>query len=146
MTQQTCYLLGLTFSPCSYIAAYDIDLDPPYLTEPKADGPIKRGTPHDSLAVFGPLIRGGENVVPSANPTPTRLLLNGALTPDEAAQLIAAGTIDGAVFGIPWITNPDLYRRIVGRKPLSDKLNFYGLYNWDGDNIGEGYNDYPIAA
>jgi 2,4-dienoyl-CoA reductase-like NADH-dependent reductase (Old Yellow Enzyme family) len=143
----------------------DVNISPPYLAEVKQvdekhEG-VMRGTPHDALAIFGPLIkvppkdlenrsetqiRGEAATATGANPSPTRLLLNVDLTPEEAEKLLEEGKIDGAVFGMSWITNPDFYKRIVEGKGFNQNVNFHGLYSWNGDNIGEGYADYPIAV
>jgi hypothetical protein len=58
-----------------------------------------RATQLDVLAEFGPLVQksGGK----------TKLFWNGDLQAQEADALIKAGKIDGAVFGRPFINNPE---------------------------------------
>jgi 2,4-dienoyl-CoA reductase-like NADH-dependent reductase (Old Yellow Enzyme family) len=151
----------------SYWLGGDVNLLPPYLEEAKqvdeSHGNVKRGTPHDELSIYGPLVkvpsallanrtqeqvRGAElvNAVGgSANPSPTRLLLNVGLTPKEAEDLIKEGKIDAAVFGMLWITNPDLYKRVEHNQELSTNVNLFGLYNFH-DNPSEGYTDYPTSV
>lgn len=103
----------------------------------------KRGTPHDVLGTYGPLIKDPSN--PSASDR-TKLLLNGGLNPNQANELIAEQLIDAAVFGSLWISNPDLQRRVEQGKELNmqpDRKTFYGF---PGDDPKVGYSDYPDAA
>lgn len=51
----------------------------------------------DILAEFGPLIK----------ETPTKLLLNGDLSPAEGEELVASGLVDAVVYGRPFINNPE---------------------------------------
>lgn len=68
----------------------------------------------------------------------TAILLAGNLDKARAQQLINEERIDLAVFGRPFISNPDLVARLQHDWPLSsaDRETFYG-----GD--GKGYIDYP---
>jgi N-ethylmaleimide reductase len=68
----------------------------------------------------------------------TALILAGGMTRDKAEQMISGGLIDLAAFGAPFISNPDLVRRLKNNWPLAkaDTRTFYG-----GGN--EGYLDYP---
>jgi 2,4-dienoyl-CoA reductase-like NADH-dependent reductase (Old Yellow Enzyme family) len=149
-----------------YVPAMDLPLEAQQLDDGDEEGQYKRGVPHDVLAVYGPLIKIPEKLLSehhepqvrgsalppadAANATPTRLLLNGALTPTEADKLIAEGVVDGVVFGQLWIGNPDLQRRIeagldVGGKGINDAPNpktFYQILNGDPN---EGYSDYPTS-
>lgn len=122
-----------------------------------------RGIPHDILAVYAPLIkpvnaenhleadiRGSAMPTPefdALNPTPTRIFVNGGLNPEEAGSLIEKGIVDAAVFGLPWIGNPDLQARVEkGVEPLPFP-DFKTLYNPPaGKEIGVGYTDYPAAT
>ncbi len=63
---------------------------------------------------------------------------NNDYSPQLAAERVASGAIDLACFGRPFISNPDLVRRIALGAPLApwDKSTFYG-----GDE--RGYTDYP---
>lgn len=130
---------------------------------------IKRGTPHDVLAVYGPIfkpppsalqehteeaLRGPAMPKPSfdaKNPTPTRLFLNGGLMPTEADRLIEEEKIDGAVFGQLWIGNPDLQKRLemgmdVGGKGVNQELDPKTFYGVPGVDPRKGYADYPAAT
>ena len=70
--------------------------------------------------------------------TRTPILVNGGLSPQRGAELVAQGTADGAVFGRLFISNPDLPARLQAGAPLAE---------WDMDTFyqgGEkGYLDYP---
>jgi 2,4-dienoyl-CoA reductase-like NADH-dependent reductase (Old Yellow Enzyme family) len=110
-----------------------------------SNGKVKRATPHDTLSIFGPLIKKTEALAPNwGGPTPTRLLLNGSLTPDEAELLVKTDRIDAAVFGSPWVANPDLYHRIVQGKPLATVTDPFVFYNFK-QHPSEGYTDFPRA-
>lgn len=119
----------------------------------------KRGIPHDVLAVYASLIkpvnaekdiRGPAMPSPefdALNPTPTRVFLNGGLTPEEASSLIGKGVIDAAVFGRPWIANPDLQSRVEKGVEINASLDSATLYGPPaGKEIGAGYTDYPTAT
>jgi 2,4-dienoyl-CoA reductase-like NADH-dependent reductase (Old Yellow Enzyme family) len=122
----------------------------------------KRGTPHDVLAIYGPLVkvplatlaehkessfRGPAMPAPDCgNPTPTRLLLNGGLSPDEAATLLNDGLIDAAVFGTMWISNPDFQRRLELGKELNKDVDMSTLYDFPEGCPEKGYTDYPYAT
>jgi 2,4-dienoyl-CoA reductase-like NADH-dependent reductase (Old Yellow Enzyme family) len=149
-----------------YVPVMDLPLQEQQLDEDDPEGQFKRGIPHDALAVYGPLVklprplakdhhepqvRGAAVPPKGAGPTPTRLLLNGALTPHEAAELIAEGTIDGVVFGQLWIGNPDLQKRIeagldVGGKGINDTPNAKSFYQAPSGDPHEGYTDYPTTS
>jgi len=99
-----------------------------------------RAIQHDVLATYGPLIKS-----PSKPSPTTKLLLNGALTPTEANELIAKNLIDAAVFGTLWIGNPDLQTRIENGWKLNENPNRKMFYAFPGDDPKEGYADYPRA-
>ena len=129
-----------------------------------SEKPLKRGTPHDVLTVYGPIIKPAPSTLAdhtiesflgsalppvgaSANPTPTRLLLNAGLSPDEADKLIAEDKIDGAVFGFLWISNPDLQARAEKGIAPSFQVDLSKLYGLPtGEKLAEGYSDYPFAT
>lgn len=71
----------------------------------------------------------------------TALMLAGSLDQARAEELVERGVIDLAVFGRPFISNPDLVARLQNNWPLSpaDRDTFYG-----GD--AKGYIDYPPYA
>lgn len=99
----------------------------------------RRATPHDVLETYGHLIKGSSS---------TKLLLNGGLSKEEADKLIGEGKIDAAVFGRPWITNPDLqarFERAVEVNLNYDTKTFYGP--GDGSaNMRVGYSDFRKAT
>jgi N-ethylmaleimide reductase len=66
---------------------------------------------------------------------------NGSYTGDRARNAISDGRIDAASFGRPFISNPDLPRRLSENLPLNP-LNAERLYGGGGD----GYTDYPFYA
>ena len=129
-----------------------------------SDRILLRATPHDVLAIYGGLVKPPAAVLKdhselgirgramprseykSRNPTPTRLLANAGLTPEVSEKLLADGIIDAAVFGRPWIANPDMQKRIERGVPLSTDLNFATLYNIADGDPRIGYTDYPEAA
>ncbi len=69
------------------------------------------------------------------------LVGNMGYTPLEAAEAVAAGTLDAVAFGGAFIANPDLPRRIRVAAPLAvpDSTTFYS-------QGAEGYIDYPELA
>ncbi|KAJ6626993.1 FMN-linked oxidoreductase [Mycena sp. CBHHK59/15] len=92
-----------------------------------------RSTQHDVVATFRPVIKNA------------KCFFNGGVTPEEAAQTIEAGTVDGVFFGVPWLAHPDLTKRIKYGKPLDNKpdpTTFYGT----GYPPEQGYIDYPALA
>ncbi|KAG8954531.1 hypothetical protein FRC00_005848 [Tulasnella sp. 408] len=110
--------------------------------DPEFDGK-KRGTPHDVLGTYGPLIKDPSN--PATSDT-TKLLLNGGLNPDQANELISSQLIDAAVFGTLWISNPDLQTRLEQGKELNTQPDHKTFYGFPGDDPRVGYSDYPDAA
>jgi N-ethylmaleimide reductase len=66
---------------------------------------------------------------------------NGSYTGDRARNAITHGLIDAASFGRPFISNPDLPRRLAENLPFNP-LNADRLYGGGGD----GYTDYPPYA
>jgi len=105
-------------------------LDPVYDGKPRA-------TKHDVMKTYRPCIK------------KSSFFLNSGLTPEEGNQLIAAKEIDAAVFGILWISHPDLAKRIEHGVPLDTKLDFTTLYGGGPESPYEeqkkGYTDYPVA-
>ncbi|KAJ7051880.1 hypothetical protein C8F01DRAFT_1091097 [Mycena amicta] len=81
-----------------------------------------RATKHDVLDTF-------KSYLPSGR---TPLFLNSGLMPAEAEALIGSGAVAGMFFGVPWLTHPDLGKRITAGKPLDnvpDFAHFYGAAN-----------------
>ena len=78
--------------------------------------------------------------------TPARSLYKGVLvanmgySPEEAAQAVAAGTVDAVAFGNAFLANPDLPARIQAGAALNqpDPAKYYS----PGP---EGYTDYPFV-
>lgn len=134
------------------------------LDQKARDKPWLRAIPHDVIAVYGAfikpptsalvdhmeeLIRGPAMPKPefdSKNPTPTRLLVNGGLTGEQAEELLGQGVIDAAVFGQLWIGNPDLQKRFEKGVPVNTALDYSTLYGGVDGDIGVGYTTYPTAT
>ena len=68
-------------------------------------------------------------------------MANNGYTRELALERVDAGEIDMACFGRPFISNPDLVRRLELGAPLAewDESTFYG-----GDE--HGYTDYPALT
>ncbi|KIY48065.1 flavo protein NADH-dependent oxidoreductase [Fistulina hepatica ATCC 64428] len=100
--------------------------------------PTGRGTEHDVIASYGPLVT-----------APTLLVGNAGYTPEEAAEAVESGKMDAVSFGCLWVSNPDLVKRVEQEKDLNTQIDYKRLY---GSNSGEeaeerkGYNDYPAVA
>ncbi|ORY88122.1 FMN-linked oxidoreductase [Leucosporidium creatinivorum] len=105
--------------------------------DPEFDGKKRCETQLDVLATFGDLIRKG---------TKTKLLYNGDLSAAEADKLVQEDKIDAAVFGRPWINNPDFAKRVFKGLPLNEDIgmvaDFKTWYAYENDPR-EGYTDYP---
>ena len=136
----------------------------PFLDAPIQSGSdrvLKRGVPHDVLAVYAGLVkpppsaleehteahmRGDAMPKPeydSKNPSPTRVFINGGLNPDEAEKLIFEGIVDATVFGCLWLANPDLQKRVEKGAPVNGNLDFRTFYDIVDDDPRIGYSDYP---
>ncbi len=68
------------------------------------------------------------------------LVLNSDYTPEEAAADVASGKCDAVAFGRPYISNPDLDRRIAAGADLAENVNVPQSWYLPG---AEGYVDYP---
>lgn len=99
--------------------------------------PTGRGTEHDVIGTYGPLVT-----------APTLVLGNGGFQPPEAATAVAEGKIDAVVFGFMFIANPDLPRRIQAGKDINFEVDFSTLYTHSGDDesVKKGFTDYPVAV
>lgn len=66
------------------------------------------------------------------------VILNGGYDAASAAAAVAEGRADAISFGLPYISNPDLVRRLQLGAPLApaDRATFYG-------GGAKGYTDYP---
>lgn len=109
-----------------------------YIALSAPDRPGAPHTPHDAIAVYGPLFQGSS----------TAFFVNGGFSPPEAATLIQEGKINGVFFGSLWISNPDLARRIQYEKALETRLDYGTFYGHGGTEEEErkGYTDYPVAV
>lgn len=113
----------------------------------------KRSIQHDVVEAYPHLVK---------NP---KLFAGGGYTGKEAAIAVQSqlcvynhsdilkgtcgdGKIDGAFFGMGWITHPDAAKRFEHGKPLDNQPEFIHLYGKDGGTVEEqkkGYVDYPAA-
>lgn len=167
---QLCALKPAYIQLVRYAAGMDVTM--PAQTVDGAHGEkTKRATPHDVLVTYGAIVKPPPDVLKEhpeaqirgaalpakgspadkANPSPTRLFLNAGLTPREAEELIEQGKIDAAVFGMLWIGNPDLEKRIekgmdVGGKGINESPNSKLFYQIPEGDLGIGYTDYPSAT
>ncbi|KAJ6573945.1 hypothetical protein DFH09DRAFT_384030 [Mycena vulgaris] len=87
---------------------------------------------HDVLATFRPAV------------TRAKLFANGGFTPAEAEEMVAAGTIDGVFFGVPWIAHPDLAKRARHGKPLDNVPDVKHFYGHPDTPPQLGFTDYPV--
>ncbi|KAJ7453215.1 hypothetical protein FB451DRAFT_1373918 [Mycena latifolia] len=94
----------------------------------------KCGTPHDVLATYSPFL------------STTHIFANCGVTPAEAADLIASGTVAGVFFGLPMVTHPDVGWRIQTGKPLDNVPDFAHLYGAEGVDPVVGYLNYKAAV
>ena len=162
------YIAELCAMSIAYIQLdlYTPLVDIPIVKNAEPDRVLLRATPHDILATYGAIvkpstavlknhaeltIRGRAMPTPenkSKNPTPTRLLACGELTPEIAEKLLAEGIIDAAVFARLWLTNPDLQKRVERGVPLNtgENINLATLYSIADGDPRIGYSDYPVAA
>lgn len=116
--------LGLSYIVIArYLAWLDIEFDG-----------VKRATPHDVLASYRDVVK------------KSKFFVNAGVSPEEAETLISSGTVDGAFFGISFITHSDLVKRVQNGKPLDNAPNYAHLYGVPGVDIHVGFTDYPIAA
>lgn len=66
-------------------------------------------------------------------------IANMRLSRDDAIELLASGKADAVSFGKDYISNPDLFERLVN----NSTLNELKLENMIGTDVPEGYIDYP---
>ncbi|TFK38126.1 hypothetical protein BDQ12DRAFT_723486 [Crucibulum laeve] len=106
-----------------------------YLTERDVefDGK-KRGTNHDILKSYHSLIKNA------------KVFINNNVTPEEGGELVSSEKVDGISLGIPWITHPDLVKRLEHGKAL-DNTPDYVHFQWGKSekDLEVGYTDYPTA-
>ncbi|KAJ7717363.1 flavoprotein NADH-dependent oxidoreductase, partial [Mycena maculata] len=94
----------------------------------------KRGTPHDVVKSYSQFL------------ADTPLFVNGGMTPAEAEELVNTGKATGVFIGAPWISHPDLGKRIRAGKPLDNPLDLMTLYGAPGVDPALGYMDYKEAV
>ena len=87
---------------------------------------------HDIVESYGPILKN------------TNVVVNGGVTPQEGAGLVAEGKVDAIAIGIPFISHPDLVKRVKHGKPLDNPVQSTYLYGVK--NGGVGYTDYPEAT
>ena len=66
-------------------------------------------------------------------------IANMKLSREDAIDLLASGKADAVSFGKAYISNPDLYERLVQDAPLNELV----FDNMIGTQVAEGYTDYP---
>jgi uncharacterized protein (DUF1330 family) len=81
--------------------------------------------PVDTVATFGPLFKGP-------------LIVNGGYERESAEAVLSSGVAQAVSFGAPFVSNPDLVRRLELGAPLTpaDRSTFY-------QGGPKGYVDYP---
>ena len=72
---------------------------------------------------------------------PGAWIVNNGYTRVEGMEAVASGQADLVAYGRPFISNPDLVRRLKDNAPFNE-LRADKLYGGDG----EGYTDYPALA
>jgi len=99
--------------------------------------PENRGTAHDVVESYGSLLKN------------TKVVVNGGVTPEEGAGLVADGKADAISLGMLFISHPDLVKRVKHGKPLDNAIQFGHLYGGQNGGNGDtsvGYTDYPEAT
>ena len=94
----------------------------------------KRATPHDVLESYRSVIKH------------SKLFLNAGILPAEGDELIASGKVDGVFLGIPWLTHPDLVKRVQHGKALDNVPDFAHMQKDKDGDFRVGYTDYPAAV
>ncbi|OTG64222.1 alkene reductase [Acinetobacter silvestris] len=69
-------------------------------------------------------------------------IANMRLSREDALELLASGQAEAVSFGKDYISNPDLYERLVQDAPLNELV----FDNMIGTDVAEGYIDYPTLA
>ncbi|KAG6888955.1 hypothetical protein C0992_006948 [Termitomyces sp. T32_za158] len=115
--------LGLSYiTLVRYMEKYDVMYDDK-----------QRATAHDVVESYRSMIK------------KAKVFLNAAVSPEEGAELIEAGKIDGIVIGTDWINHPDLMKRLQHGNPLDNVLDTRNLYWRQECPPSVGYTDYPTA-
>ncbi|KAK2459471.1 hypothetical protein APHAL10511_008505 [Amanita phalloides] len=105
-----------------YVAAWDVTLD----GKPVA-------TKRDVVASYRHLIKNA------------KVFVNGAVLPEEGAELVESGNADAIAFGFNYIIHPDLAKRIQYVKLLDNTIHASRIYGAGAKNLKLGYTDYPEA-
>ncbi|KAF9009984.1 hypothetical protein BDQ17DRAFT_1406198 [Cyathus striatus] len=102
--------------------------------DPIIDGK-NRATKHDTLEIYGPLIKN------------SKIFANAAITPELGAALVSSLKVDAIAIGVPFISHPDYAKRVQHGKPLDNVLDFEHIH-WGREekDMRVGYIDYPEAA
>ncbi|KAF8986206.1 hypothetical protein BDQ17DRAFT_1376259 [Cyathus striatus] len=101
--------------------------------DPIIDGK-SRGTKHDILETYAPLIKN------------SKIFVNVDVTPEEGASLVSSGKVDAVAIGFNWIIHPDLAKRIQHGKPLDNYPDTPHLQGGkDEKDLAVGYTTYPEA-
>jgi 2,4-dienoyl-CoA reductase-like NADH-dependent reductase (Old Yellow Enzyme family) len=134
--------VGIRFSPNIYSQGVE-DSDPVALFEAVARRLEELEVPWIELREPLAALPGGpeptERVSPSMRPIYSgKISLNGGFEEASARERMAEGAADGISFGRPFISNPDLVRRIAIGAPFNagDSATFYS-------GGADGYVDYP---
>jgi len=77
----------------------------------------------------------------------TKVIFNGAITPEEGEELITSGKADAISIGLNYMTHPDYAERVLYGKPLDNILDIAHMQtNKTSIDWRAGYNDYPAAV
>lgn len=143
--------LAETIETFSHVIAELITMQIAYIQFERSRDSVSTRTPHDIHASYGHLFK-RLPANPSLNPSPTRLIINGGLTPQEAETLIVNGSADAASFGQLWMCNPDLQKRIeagmdIGGQGITERVDWAKSASFpSGQGPDDGYNDYPSVT
>ncbi|AIE74540.1 NADH:flavin oxidoreductase, Old Yellow Enzyme family [Synechocystis sp. PCC 6714] len=100
-----------------------------HLMEPSEEDLNARGVINPVISTFGPFYRG-------------LIITNGGYDKLKGNQILETGKSDLVSFGKPFIANPDLPERFIVDGPLNE-LDFTTVYGKAGQNLEQGYTDYP---
>ena len=138
---------GVRFSPMTTFSDTPLDSDPQALFSYVVDQLAPLGLAYLHV-IEGET--GGARIPPNAKPFdyealhqhfPGAWMVNNGFSRGEALETVAAGKADLIAFGRPFISNPDLVRRLREDAPLNE-MQADKLYGGGA----EGYIDYPTLA
>ena len=134
--------IGVRLSPGgTFNGMSDSDPEPLFIAAAAALTEQKVGYLHLIDAVAG-MMAGPRRYAAALRPHfPGPLILNGGFTTETAEEALRSGLADLIAFGVPFLANPDLPRRLALGAPLNppDFSTFYS----GGE---KGYADYPALA